>query len=94
MSDLASIQVTVSGRVQGVYFRSFVTRRARELGLTGYARNLPFREAVEVYAEGEKDQLAKLIDHLKLGPPPARVDKVEVDWSEYTGNYPDFGVRY
>lgn len=94
MSDLASIQVTVSGRVQGVYFRAFATRRARELGLTGYTRNLPFREAVEVYAEGEKDQLEKLIDHLKLGPPPARVDKVEVDWSEYTGNYPDFGIRY
>ena len=94
MSDLASIQVTVSGRVQGVYFRAFVTRRARELGLTGYARNLPFREAVEVYAEGEKDQLEKLIDHLKVGPPPARVGKVEVDWSEYTGNYPDFGTRY
>ena len=67
MSDLSSVQVTVYGRVQGVYFRAFVSRRARELGLTGYVRNTPDR-AVEVYAEGERKRIEKLIDHLKVGP--------------------------
>jgi len=94
MSDLVSFQATVHGRVQGVYFRAFAARQARELGLTGYARNLRFREAVEVHAEGERKQLEKLIAHLKVGPQAAKVDKVVVDWSEYTGNYPDFGIRY
>lgn len=93
MSDLSSVQATVYGRVQGVYFRAFVSRRARELGLTGYVRNTPDR-AVEVYAEGERKQLEKLIDYLKVGPSSARVDKVVVDWSEYAGNYPGFNISY
>ena len=94
MSDLASVQVIVYGRVQGVYFRAFTSRRARELGLTGYARNLRSEEAVEVHAEGERKQLEKLINHLATGPPSARVEKVVTNWSEYTGDYADFSIRY
>ena len=93
MSNLSSVKATVYGRVQGVYFRAFVSRRARELGLTGYVRNTPDR-AVEVHAEGERKQLEKLIDHLKVGPSSARVDKVVVHWSEYSGGYHDFGISY
>ena len=94
MTDLASVRVIVYGYVQGVFFRAFASRQARELGLTGYVRNLPDREAVEVQAEGERKQLEKLIDYLKLGPPTARVEKVVTQWSEYTGSYPSFGIRY
>ncbi|GAI83968.1 unnamed protein product, partial [marine sediment metagenome] len=39
-------------------------------------------------------QLEKLIGYLKVGPPIAEVDKVVVSWSEYTGNYPRFSIRY
>ena len=94
MADLASVRAIVYGRVQGVFFRVFTSRHARELDLTGYVRNVRDREAVEVHAEGERDKLAKLIDHLKTGPPGARVERVESDWSEYTGAYSDFGIRY
>ena len=94
MTDLASVRVIVYGHVQGVFFRAFTSRRATELGLTGYVRNLPGREAVEVHAEGERKQLAELIDYLKVGPPAARVEKVVTNWSEYTGNYPGFSTRY
>ena len=94
MADLASVRVVVYGYVQGVFFRAFASRRARALGLTGYVRNLPGREAVEVNAEGERKQLEKLIDYLKLGPPTARVGKVVTKWSEYTGSYSGFGIRY
>ena len=94
MADLTSVRVIVYGYVQGVFFRAFASRQARELGLTGYVRNLPDREAVEVQAEGERKQLEKLIDYLKLGPPTARVEKVVTQWSEYTGSYPSFGIRY
>ena len=93
MADLASVQAIVYGRVQGVYFRAFASRQAIELGLTGYVRNTPDR-AVEVYAEGERKRIEKLIDHLKVGPSSARVDRVVVDWSEYTGNYPGFNISY
>ena len=94
MTDLASVQVIVYGYVQGVFFRAFVSRRATELGLTGYVRNLPGREAVEVNAEGERKQLEELIGYLKVGPPGAKVEKVVTKWSEYTGSYSRFSIRY
>ena len=93
MSDLASVRIIVFGFVQGVYFRDFARRRAVELGLTGYVRNLREVEAVEVEAEGEREQLAKLISHLQVGPPAARVTNVATDWSEYSGSYSDFRIR-
>ncbi len=94
MTDLASVQAIVYGYVQGVYFRAFVSECAAELGLTGYVRNLPGGEAVEVQAEGERKQLEKLIGYLKVGPPAAEVDKVVTNWSKYTGSYSGFRVRY
>ena len=94
MAELASVHAVVYGHVQGVFFRAFVSEQARELGLTGYVRNLGDREAVEVQAEGERRQLEKLVDYLKIGPPAARVEKVVTDWSEYTGSYSGFRIRY
>ena len=94
MADLASVQATVYGRVQGVFFRSFVSRQATQLGLTGYVRNLPDGRTVEVHAEGERKQLAELLSYLKIGPPGAKVEKVETNWSDYSGSYSHFGIRY
>ncbi len=94
MAELASVRVMIYGRVQGVFFRDFTSRKAAELSLTGYVRNLREREAVEVQAEGERKQLAALINHLKVGPPAAKVIKVVTDWSEYTGGYSRFSIRY
>ena len=93
MTDLASVQAIVYGYAQGVFFRAFASRWATELGLTGYARNVPGGR-VEINAEGERKQLEKLIDHLKVGPSAARVKKVVTNWSEYSGNYSVFSIRY
>ena len=84
----------VYGYVQGVYFRAFVSRQATELGLTGYVRNLPGGEAVEVHTEGERNKLRQLIGYLKVGPPGAKVERVVTRWSEYTGSYSHFSIRY
>ena len=94
MADLASVKATVYGRVQRVFFRATTSRHASELGLTGYVRNLRGIEAVEVCAEGERVRLEKLIDFLKVGPPGARVERVEINWSDYTGDYSMFSVTY
>ena len=93
MTDLVSLRATVYGRVQGVFFRSFVNMQAEQLGLSGYVRNLP-DGAVEVQAEGERQQLEKLVGYLKVGPPAARVDRVVTSWLEYAGNFSGFRVRY
>lgn len=93
MSDLVSLRAVVRGRVQGVYFRDFTLGYATALGLTGYVRNLPGGAALEVEVEGEKAKLEELINHLKAGPPHARVDTVDIEWSEYQGIHTDFSVR-
>ena len=94
MAELAAVKAVVYGRVQGVFFRDFISRRASELGLTGYVRNLPGGQSVEVQAEGERELLEKLVGYLKAGPPASRVEKVMTSWPEYTGGYTGFRVRY
>ena len=93
MSDLVSVQAKVHGRVQGVFFRDFTSRRVRELDLGGYVRNLP-DSTVGVYAEGEREKLEELIRHLKTGPPSATVDRVEVIWGGYSGGYSGFSIKH
>ena len=94
MTDLISMEATVYGRVQGVYFRAFVSGKANDLGLTGYVCNRPDGESVAVYAEGERERLETLREHLKKGPPLARVVRVAVKWSDYTGNFSRFKIRH
>ncbi len=94
MSELASLHALIYGRVQGVFFRDFVSRHARALGLSGYVRNLPQGGAVEVKAEGERPKLDSLLEKLHQGPPGARVDRVDVEWAEYSGSFADFRIRY
>jgi acylphosphatase len=94
MKELTAIKATVQGRVQGVFFRATTRKVARELELSGTVRNLPDWKKVEVYAEGRKVQIEKLIEFLKIGPPGAKVEKVDVEWLEYTGEYTGFNVFY
>lgn len=91
VSDLSSLYAIIYGHVQGVFFRDFVARHAQALGLAGYVRNLP-QGSVEVYAEGNRPALDKLLEHLKKGPFGARVDRVDTQWAEYTGHYTDFDI--
>ena len=49
---------------------------------------------VEVMAEGERQQLKRLLEYLKEGPRAARVDRVDIEWGEYTGDFSGFNVRY
>lgn len=93
MAQLAFLSAIVRGRVQGVFFRSFVEDWANSLGLTGYVRNLPDRSSLEVKAEGERDKLEKLLEQLKVGPRFAEVERVEIEWGEYTGQFNRFTER-
>lgn len=71
-----AIHCMVSGHVQGVWFRASASERARELGVCGWARNLPDGR-VEVLAAGEDDAVDAFRRWLDHGPPAARVDRVE-----------------
>ncbi len=72
---MAAACFLVSGKVQGVFFRASTCSRARQLGLSGYARNLQDGR-VEVLASGDDAALETLAAWLKQGPPAARVDAV------------------
>ena len=67
----------VTGRVQGVFYRGSAQFRARELGITGYARNLADGR-VEVLACGELSRVDTFIDWLWIGPAAASVTGVEI----------------
>ncbi len=49
---------------------------------------------MEVVAEGETERLEELLKHLEVGPPGARVERVEVEWSKYEGAFSRFEVKY
>jgi len=85
--------VYVSGRVQGVFFRSETQDEALRHGLTGWVRNLPDGR-VEAVFEGEKDRVERLIEFCRRGPPGARITNVEVIWENYTGEFRGFRIRY
>jgi acylphosphatase len=67
----------VHGRVQGVFFRDTVRRRARDAGVAGWARNCP-DGSVEIVFEGDEHAVGRLVDFSRLGPPDADVSEVEV----------------
>ena len=61
-----------SGRVQGVFFRANTKRKADELGVNGWVRNLPDGR-VEAVFEGEPDRVRALLDYCLHGQPYAKV---------------------
>jgi acylphosphatase len=69
------VRCRVEGRVQGVFFRDSTRREAQQLGISGYARNLP-DGSVEVLACGSESAVAQLKEWLWVGPPAARVTAV------------------
>lgn len=74
----------VTGTVQGVGYRRYVQRYARDLGLHGSAENM-LDGRVEVVAEGPQENLDRLLHWLRRGPPHARVEDVQTQYSEATG---------
>jgi len=85
--------VFVSGRVQGVFFRSETQYEANRRNVSGRVRNTPDGR-VEAIFEGEKEDVEKLIEFCRKGPPGARVTKVNVQWEDYTGEFRGFRIHY
>ena len=91
--ERARAHILVSGLVQGVFFRAHTTEEAKRLGLTGWVRNLPDGR-VEAVFEGEKEKIQEMIRWAKKGPKFATVDKVDIEWQEYQGEYNNFKIKY
>jgi acylphosphatase len=88
---LKQVQIYVRGRVQGVFFRASTQREAKRLGLTGWVKNRP-DGSVEMLAEGEEDDLKVFIAWANRGPSAARVERVDVRWRGFAGDFSDFRI--
>lgn len=86
------VHVFLEGRVQGVGFRFATYKKASELGLGGWVRNLPDGR-VEALFEGPKDALKTMLTWCQKGGPVfARVDNMETSWDTGGSRYRDFSV--
>jgi acylphosphatase len=87
-----AVDVTVTGRVQGVAFRAYAEQQAQRLGVTGWVRNEP-DGSVAGHFEGEPEAVQALVDWCREGPRLARVQRVDVRPAEATGTRV-FDVRF
>jgi acylphosphatase len=87
------LHIRVFGEVQGVFFRAGAQDAARRFGLCGWARNVN-DGSVEILAEGERGMLEGLLEWCQHGPPGASVTEAKCVWSEGTGEFTDFRIRY
>jgi acylphosphatase len=85
--------IVVSGVVQGVNFRYHARLRALENKVTGWVRNLPDGR-VEAVFEGNKEDVEKMVEFCKVGPPNAYVSDLKVKWEEFKRETNGFEIRY
>ena len=77
-----SAHLTIRGRVQGVGYRDWTVRKARDLGLSGWVRNR-LDGSVEAVISGTDTRVAGMIAECHEGPPSARVDEIDVtEWTD------------
>ncbi|HVP94658.1 MAG TPA: acylphosphatase [Methanoregulaceae archaeon] len=87
------VRIVVHGRVQGVCFRATVRDEAELEGISGWVRNLP-GGSVEAVFEGDSPAIDRIIDFCRNSPSYSRVDYVDLNEEEYTGEFDSFIISY
>jgi acylphosphatase len=90
--EIVSLEVRVSGRVQGVGFRYFAHEAARRLGLVGYVMNLR-AGGVRAYLEGPRGVLGEFLCQMEKGPAGSCVRETQSHWGPATGQYSSFSIE-
>jgi acylphosphatase len=90
-ADRRTVRIRIEGRVQGVAFRDWMDREARELGLTGWVRNR--RDgSVEAVVSGDAALVEDMLERCRQGPPASCVSDVAV-LAEEDASYARFEIR-
>ncbi len=92
MANAQRLRATIHGMVQGVGFRYSVISAAQELGLKGFVENRP-DGSVYVEAEGSPPMLDRMEAYLRRGPRLARVEELQSERVEATGEFDAFSWR-
>ena len=87
-----SVRLYITGTVQGVFFRAFVKENAERYNVKGFTRNLDDGR-VEVFLEGNSEDVNKMIELCKKGPKHSKIRKVEMK-SEKFQDFKVFKVMY
>ena len=85
--------IRVEGVVQGVGFRYYAYRKARELSLNGFVKNA-FDGSVESEVEGPRGLINDYVQALKIGPIFSHVTNVEVEWLSFENKFNGFNITY
>jgi acylphosphatase len=93
MPEKIRAHIFVSGKVQGVWFREKTQRKAQELGVNGWVKNL-LDGRVEAVFEGDRPQVEEMVKWAKKGPFWAKVNDLELTWEEYKGEFKGFEIKY
>ncbi len=92
-NDVKAIKAQAEGRIQGVGYRANAHKRATQLGIKGYIRNISGNQ-VELVAEGTEKDLKELVDFLEEGPARAEIESFTYDWIEATNSFIRFSIKY
>ena len=93
MKDKTRVHVIISGKVQGVFFRMETKRVADRFNVSGWVRNN--RDGtVEAVFEGEKGNVASVIEWCGKGPPLSNVSRADIVEENYTGEFDGFDVTF
>ena len=92
-SEVVRAHLVIRGLVQGVGFRAFAQKAARQNHLTGWVKNIP-SGGVECEVQGPSGVIEGFVEVVKQGPSFSRVDSVEVNWKGVTLEECEFQVRY
>jgi acylphosphatase len=76
---MTTIKVRIKGKVQGVFFRTYVQKEARKLGITGWIKNEE-DGSVSLEACGEREKLNQLIERINIGSPASKVEDLDITW--------------
>jgi acylphosphatase len=90
---MKTIQLNITGRVQGVFYRAEAQQKARELGLTGWVKN-EADGSVTVVAQGDGVALDKLAGWCAKGPTACHVEKITATEIRDEKIYRDFQIQY
>jgi acylphosphatase len=92
VKEKARVHLYVSGKVQEVFFRKFCQKKAVQLNVFGWVRNLNNGQ-VEAVLEGDKQKINKMISLIKKGPALAKPEKVSLIWQEHQNEFNLFEIK-
>lgn len=87
------VNVIISGRVQGVWFRASTKEKADQLGITGWVRNTSDGD-VEALFEGDEKIIQEMLDWCHQGPQYARVENVKITKQAPSNGFSGFSIKY